>query len=345
MKPMKKSYKYLIVIIAILYACTGQAQDAMFSQYYAAPLYLNPGLAGSVREPRVILNSRMQWTKLPNAFTTYAVSGDYLVDEWSSGFGLLALTDKAGSADLRNTLLYGTYAAKIRIAEGWVFSPGVTFGYGSRSIDFDKLIFGDQIIHNGPTTDDAVGQLGNRSYFDFSSGMVIYNKIFWGGFSAYHINRPNYSMLGENATLNMRISVHAGFRIPIKHSILSKSKLSSIAPSFIYQRQGEFQQFDLGANIIFDPVMAGIWYRGNPLNKNYNEQLSQDAVIFVVGLNLKYFEMGYSYDFTVSNIGPQSGGSHEISVTMLLPEPRSSKVKRRDKILPCPNYTGFKWSE
>ncbi len=92
---MKKIYKFIVAIICLLSANSGYAQDAMFSQYYAAPLYLNPGLAGSVAQPRVIFNSRMQWTKLPNAFTTYAASADYLVDEWSSAFGLMALTDKA----------------------------------------------------------------------------------------------------------------------------------------------------------------------------------------------------------------------------------------------------------
>ena len=341
---MKVITKYALIIFALMLFAKAEAQDPMFSQYYASPLYLNPGLIGSVKQPRFILNSRLQWAKLPNAFTTYAASADYLVEDWSSAFGVLAMTDKAGSANLRNTSVHGMYAAKIRIADGWVFSPAVSFGYASRSIDFDKLIFGDMILHNGPTTDDALGHLGNQNYFDFSSGAVIYNKTFWAGFSGYHINEPNYSLLGEDAKLPMRLSLHGGFRIPIKHSILSKSKLSSIAPSFVYKSQGEFQQFDVGTNIIFDPVMAGLWYRGIPLKKNYSEQVSRDAVIFILGLNLKFIEVGYSYDFTISNIGPQSGGSHEISITLLLPELNSTKVKRKDKILPCPNYNGFQWT-
>jgi len=335
--------KNILLVLLLFLLVNAKAQDPMFSQYYASPLYLNPGLAGSVKQPRLIFNSRMQWAKLPNAFTTYAASADYLVEDWSSAFGVLAMTDKAGSANLRNTSIGATYAAKIRIAKGWVFSPGVTFGYASRSIDFDKLIFGDMIIHNGPTTDDAIGHLGNQSYFDFSSGAVIYNKTFWAGFSGYHINEPNYSLLGEDAILPMRLSVHGGMRIPIKHSMLSSSKLSSIAPSFVYKSQGDFNQLDVGTNFIFDPVMVGLWYRGIPTSKNINKQASQDAIIFILGLNLQFIEVGYSFDFTISDLGPQSGGSHEISMTLLLPEINSSRVKRKDKILPCPNYNGFQW--
>ncbi|NJN27573.1 MAG: type IX secretion system membrane protein PorP/SprF [Cyclobacteriaceae bacterium] len=328
----------------LLLAIMLKAQDPMFSQYYASPLYLNPGLAGSVSQPRFIFNSRLQWAKLPKAFNTYAASADYLVEDWSSAFGVMVMTDRAGSANLRNTSASAIYASKIRIAEGWVFSPGVSFGYASRSLDFDKLVFGDQIIHNGPTSDDAIGHLGNQSYFDFSSGAVIYNKVFWAGFSGYHLNEPNYSLVGEDAKLPMRLSAHAGLRFPIKHSILSKSKLSSFAPSFIYKSQGEFRQFDVGANIIFDPVMVGLWYRGIPINKNYNKKASQDAVVLILGLNLQFIEVGYSFDFTISEIGPDSGGSHELSITLLLPELKTNKVKRKDKILPCPNYNGFKWS-
>ena len=165
---MKLSMKYILVIAGLFVFAQAYGQDPMFSQYYASPLYLNPGLIGAVKQPRIAFNSRMQWAQLPNAFTTYAASADYLVEDWSSAFGVLVMTDKAGSANLRNTSAHGMYAAKIRIAEGWVFSPGVSFGFSSRSIDFDKLIFGDMIIHNGPTTDDAIGHLGNQNYFDFS---------------------------------------------------------------------------------------------------------------------------------------------------------------------------------
>lgn len=342
---MSRYISCLILALVLTSFAEVKAQDPMFSQYWSSPLYLNPALAGSVAQPRLIFNSRLQWAKLPKSFTTYSVSADYLVEDWSSAFGLLVMTDKAGSANLRNTSVQGTYASKIRITEGWVFSPAVTFGYGSRSIDFDKLVFGDQIIHNGPTTDDAIGHLGNRSFFDFSSGAVIYNKTFWAGFSAFHINQPNYSFLGEEANLPMRMSAHAGFRIPIKHGVLSQSKLSSFAPSFVYKQQGEFRQFDIGSNVIFDPVMVGLWYRGLPLTKNYSGQTSRDAIIFILGLNLNYIEVGYSYDFTISSIGPDSGGSHEVSVSLLLPNISSNKVKKKDKILPCPNYNGFKWNQ
>ncbi len=336
---------YILGFLLLIMAVAGKAQDPLFSQYYASPLYLNPGLAGSLKDPRLIFNSRIQWTQLPKAFNTYAVSGDFQLPDLNSAFGLLAVTDKAGSANLRTTTIGGVYAAKIRLNEKWVFSPGLMFAYGNRSIDFDKLVFGDQIIYNGPTSDDAISQLGNRNFFDFASGAVFYNKSFWAGISAYHINQPNHSLLGEDSRLPMRMSVHTGLRIPIKHGVLSKSKLNSVSPSIVYTAQGEFQFLDIGTNVLFDPVLIGLWYRGTPLMKNVQNRVNHDAAIFILGLNLKYLEVGYSYDFTLSQMGPDSGGAHEISVVLFLSGINPHRVPRKDKILPCPNYTGFHWKD
>jgi type IX secretion system PorP/SprF family membrane protein len=335
----------LVLMVCLMLGTWLKAQDPQFSQYYASPLYLNPGFTGSNHEPRLAFNSRVQWTALPQAFTTFAASADFLLENFNSGFGILAMTDRAGSAALRTTTIAGLYASKIRLSEKWVLSPGLMFGFGQRSIDLDKLVFGDQIQYNGPTTDDAISQLGNRSYFDFSSGAVIYNKSFWAGFSAYHINSPNHSLLGEQSKLPMRLSAHVGIRIPIKHGPLAKTKLNSVSPSIVFTQQGEFQQFDVGANVIFDPILVGLWYRGVPLGNEDKEKMQHDAIIFMIGLNMKYLEVGYSYDLTVNKLGPASGGSHELSVVLLLQGFQLSKTPKKSKFLPCPNYTGFQWRE
>lgn len=321
------------------------AQDPQFSQYYASPLYLNPGFTGSLSQPRLSFNSRVQWTALPKAFTTYAASADFLLKDFNSGFGLMAITDRAGSANLSTTSIGALYASKIRLSEKWVVSPGLMFSYGNRALDMEKLVFADQIIYNGPTSDDAIGMLNTRHFFDFSTGVVIYNKTYWAGLSIFHLNRPNYSMLGEDSRLPQRMSLHAGARFPIRHATLSKSRLNSFMPSLIYTQQGEFRFIDLGGSVVFDPIMVGLFYRGSPFYRNDQGQYNHDAVIFLLGLNLKYLEVGYSYDLTISKMGPATGGAHEISIMLLLSNINPNKVSRKDKFLPCPNHTGFQWRE
>jgi len=318
------------------------AQDPQFSQYYNAPIYLNPGFTGTTEAQRIISNNRVQWTQLKSPFVTNAVSYDVYMDRLNSGFGVMAMTDRAGSANLRTTTIGALYAAKVRLSKDWMFSPGLNFSYGSRGVDFDKLVFGDQIEYNGPTVDDAVAQLNMRNYFDFSSGAVLYTNKLWIGFSAHHINQPNHSLLGEESKLPMKISTHAGMRIPVKMHPLAKAKLSAIMPSFIYSKQGEFQQLDLGVNFVYDPLLFGLWYRGMPIQKNVSEKINHDALIFILGINLNYLEVGYSYDLSISEVGFQSGGSHELSVVLEFAGLNPNKVRRKDKFLPCPNTPHFK---
>jgi gamma-glutamylcyclotransferase (GGCT)/AIG2-like uncharacterized protein YtfP len=40
---------------------------------------------------------------------------------------------------------------------------------------------------------------GSRGFFDASAGMLIFNKSFFAGFAAHHLNMPNESMIVGNS--------------------------------------------------------------------------------------------------------------------------------------------------
>ncbi|MEJ0030308.1 MAG: type IX secretion system membrane protein PorP/SprF [Bacteroidota bacterium] len=60
----------LSALLVLLGADLASAQDAQFSQFYAAPLYLNPAFAGSTNQGRVGMNYRNQWPGIDANFTT-----------------------------------------------------------------------------------------------------------------------------------------------------------------------------------------------------------------------------------------------------------------------------------
>src|SRR5688572_23964138 len=135
--------KKLLHITFILLSFSALAQDPQFSQYYQAPLYLNPGFTGLTPQQRLVVNHRIQWPSLPQAFSTYAASYDIFVSELRSGFGFLFTTDKMGSAGWRTTTGSLLYSYKVKLTENLVFSPGLSFGYGSNGLDRSKLRLGD----------------------------------------------------------------------------------------------------------------------------------------------------------------------------------------------------------
>src|SRR5690606_33516090 len=157
------------LLFVVLFFSVGSAfaQDPQLSQYYQAPLYLNPGFTGITPQQRLVFNHRIQWPSLPQAFATYAASYDIFVEQLRSGFGFLFTTDKMGSAGWRTTTFNALYSYKVKITDRIVFSPGLSFGYGSNGLDRTKLVMDNGLrCHNctgsgNDNLDDQLNKLGN----------------------------------------------------------------------------------------------------------------------------------------------------------------------------------------
>lgn len=328
----------LIFFLIVFMTFRGQAQDPQFSQFFAAPLYLNPAFTGATEEHRFVANYRNQWY----GYTTYSFSYDHNIEHLNSGFGLLATVDKAGSLNMSTTNIGFLYAYKVRLSDKWILTPGIHFAYGNRGIDREKIILLDQLgsgSPDSPSNDPLLFALGNTDYFDFSSGLLAYNKMFWAGFSVHHMNKPNLTVTNRVNKLSVKTSLHGGARIPLYHGPFKRNVAPSIAPSFIYQRQGNVNQLDVGMNFHYNPIMVGFGYRSILDTKNeFTEKVSQGTLIFLIGLHYEQLEFGYSYDFTLSPLSASSGGAHEISLAYHLTYTKKQKPKRKDKFIPCPPF-------
>ncbi len=335
-----KNYFTILLFLATTFRLFGQ--DPEFSQYYSAPLYLNPAFSGTAADHRFIANHRNQWPSITNGFVTYAFSYDYNLDRLNSGLGFLVTTDKAGTANLKSTTLNFQYAYKVSLSDKWVLSSGLNFGVGFRSVDFSKLVFGDQLAFDAtgttPSDDPVFSNLQSTTYFDFGAGTLLYSRKFWLGFSAAHLNHPNRSLIGEQADIPVKVSVHGGVRIPLYNGVFKKERTASIAPSFVYKRQGNFDQLDIGTYFFYEPVVVGLWYRGIPIQQDVKDNTNQDAVVVILGFQLQKIELTYSYDITVSKLGPNSGGSHELALKYRLNMAAQITKRKKEKFIPCPTF-------
>ncbi len=329
----------VLLLFLLITGFTASAQDPQFSQYYQAPLYLNPGFAGITPQQRLVLNHRVQWPNVPQAFSTYAASYDIFVDELRSGFGFLFTTDKMGSAGWRTTTASLLYSFKVKLTDKIVFSPGLSFGYGSNGLDRSKLQLGDGLEYDGISLDPDLNRLGQQNYFDFGSGFLVYSRIAWIGASFSHMNQPNLSVLNDVSRLNMKSTIHGGLKLTLNNG-LRGARASYLTPSVIYRTQGRsFTQMDLGVNYHIDPISVGVWYRGKPWSQTVTNSVQQDALILYLGLYFNSLTIGYSYDFTVSQLQTASGGAHEISIVYeFRAKPTNKSVKKKYRLIPCPTF-------
>ena len=135
-------FKRIFVSAAILFffgiSENVYAQDPIFTQFYANPLYLNPALAGTARCPRVNLNYRNQWPGISGTYVTYAASYDQHVDAIGGGLGLLILNDKAGQGTLTTTNVSGVYSYLLNVTREFSLKFAAQATFFQKSIDWSK---------------------------------------------------------------------------------------------------------------------------------------------------------------------------------------------------------------
>ncbi|MBL4656577.1 MAG: PorP/SprF family type IX secretion system membrane protein [Flavobacteriales bacterium] len=342
---MEFKAKHLIVCSVLsLYLMLGNysfAQDPQFSQFYNAPLYLNPAFTGNTIQGRVGGNYRKQWQGIPGAFTSYSFFYDHNLPRIQSGVGLLLVQDKAGSAGLRFTKIGGLYSYKLAVNRKLFVNAGVRASYANYTMDFALLKFGDQLLRDDPFTTVETFAVENVSYFDLSMGFIAYGSRFWLGTSFDHLTKPNYSFMGFDAHLPVKYSIHGGYILPIKKSDNGQT-IRDLMITANYKAQQGWDQFDIGAHYKIYSYVLGIWYRGIPGFKAYLPGYSNnDAVILSVGYKVQdYLSIGYSYDITISKLGLVSKGAHEISIIYEFAQAEYKQdARKRQFMVPCSKFT------
>lgn len=348
---MLRSLLILVFFIALSLAPISPAfaQDPQYSQYYAAPLYLNPALAGAELMGRVGFNYRNQWPSIEAQFTTFSAYYDTYLPEYNSGIGVHVMQDAEGASKLRSTSVSAMYSYELRLGDKLYFRPGFQASYIRREIGFyENLVFANQIDPLDPLgpllPGAAIPGLGDPvGLFSLSAGGLLFTNNAWLGFSAHHLNQPNQSFVDGLSPLPRKLSLHAGYRISLGQGSMRRdfthmSKQRYLTPTINYKRQGPFEQLDLGAYFYVEPILLGLWYRGLPY-KPVEAQSNRDALVVMVGVNLlSGLSIGYSFDYTLSQLGIQSGGAHELSLSWTIPSQNQGKPLGRDTILPCPKF-------
>ncbi|MBC7389856.1 MAG: type IX secretion system membrane protein PorP/SprF [Opitutaceae bacterium] len=335
---MKKPNQIFFLIIFLLLANAGYTQDIQFGQVYNNPLYLNPAMAGISPFSRLMAYNRTQWYNLDSKYISYLAGGDHFVSRYNSGLGGYLLYDQQGSLVLKSYEVQLQYAYELVLSKTWAVRAGIQPGYVSRELDYSTLIFPDQLNSNGAVTSTQASVPETRqrvNYFDFSSGLMVYNTNWWGGIALHHLNRPNQSFVRNNSRLQMKISAISGYKIRLKNT---EEKEISITPTMYYKAQGKSDQIDVGLYGIYNTFIASIWYRGIPGLKRYNQGLqNNESVIAMIGYKFPKLQVCYSFDYTVSKLAPAgTGGVHEISLIYYF---KKNQRKKPMKTLPCPELT------
>lgn len=312
-----KIKRTVFVLIIILARIAGvDAQDVVYSQFYANSLYLNPALAGSKLCQRLTLNYRNQWPNIKQGYVSYSATWDQQYDKLSGALGAIISSDVAGAGIYNKLSASGIYSYRLQASHNFVLNAALQAGYIQYRLDWNQLQFGDQRkdIYTGTlvATNEKLPPKLNIGNVDFSAGILAgYKESAYLGIAVNHLSRPYLTFYKSDTNrLQLRWTIHSGILFDLDQGTMGIDLHNfSISPNIVYVRQGKFQQLNAGMYVNMYPLILGLWMRhnfGNP-----------EGVIVQFGFQQKNYKIGYSFDYTVSRLTIKTAGAHEITIAFL----------------------------
>ncbi|MCB0630198.1 MAG: PorP/SprF family type IX secretion system membrane protein [Saprospiraceae bacterium] len=329
-----KSILLTIALIVVGWA-NGWSQDIHYSQFYNAPLQLNPALTGVFSgDLRVQGNYRYQWNNVPVRYRTFSVVVDkkFIRCGGRSSFiaaGLGLNNDRAGDTrlswnDINLNASYTKYLSK-----GFFLTLGGRAAMAQRKFDSERLRLGEHFNTTSGAYDPDIIPVDrfsrtSHSFMDLSVGVNFHwqeldrferfdykeerSKIDFG-LGIMHLNKPDQSFIeDEIVPLYRRLSIYA-------QGVLQIGNPLDLVAGITGQFQGPYREYVAmgGLRVHLDrspgkqlAIQLGIGYR---FDKN------RDAYYPNFQLEYNAFRIGFSHDINFSdfNVATLRNGGPEIS--------------------------------
>ncbi len=297
-RPMKKGVFAVLILLVSVDAFP--QQDPQFSQYMFNLTSVNPGYVGSTDMISLSLINRQQWVGFDGAPGTTFFQANAPVKPFGikSGVGLSIMNDRiAFNKDLG---INAYYAYRLDIGPG-TLGIGLNVGLINKALDASWEIPGELgTDFTPPENDPAIpDEKESRMAFDLGFGLFYNTENLYFGLSSSHLNQPEIKYVDKNASyISRHYYAVAGYRLQMPNPAFE------IMPSVILKTDGKVNQIDASAIVRYNKKFwGGVSYRAG------------DAVIGIIGIEMfNGVRIGYSYDFTTSDIGNYSDGSHEFTV-------------------------------
>lgn len=293
---MNKHLKIFLLCTFVFALKANCQQIPVMSQYMFNGLVINPGYAGSKDYMSATLMVRKQWTGFDGAPYTQNASIHGPLRKKKVGLGFMISNDKIGIT--KQTDVFASYAYHLPVgAKNAKLSMGLQGGFSYLKSNFAEL--------KGVDVNDPVYLANTLTNLqpNFGFGMYYYSDRFYAGLSipqlmsydsiqTFNFSKENIHHLSRHYYLNAGI-------------ILEVSRDFIVRPSFLIKSaQNAPLQYDLNLNVLLSNIFwVGASYR------------SGDAIVGIFEYQVdRKLRIGYSYDYTLSQLKNYSSGSHEIMI-------------------------------
>ncbi|HEX9981170.1 MAG TPA: type IX secretion system membrane protein PorP/SprF [Flavobacterium sp.] len=290
---MKAFRKYFSFSAFLVFAAATAQQDPQFTHYMYNMSVINP--AYSTDNPGVISLGglyRTQWVGAVGAPKTATFFVHSPVAKRVEA-GISIVSDEIGDV-VKETNLFADIAYVIPVSANNKLSFGVKGGLTFFDANFNGFQYSDA------NPDPAFAENINRTFPNVGAGTYFFSDHYYLGFSAPNLLRTKH-LEHQDAISTIGVEeVHYFFTGGYVFNLAERWKLK---PAFMAKSvSGAPMTFDVTANVLFNNFFeVGAGYRVG------------DAVSGLVNIYITpTLRAGYSYDYTLSNLGEYNSGTHEI---------------------------------
>ncbi len=285
------TYTLFFIFFGSLPNIVSSQQLPQFTQYQFNTIAVNPAYAGASDFFTINLLNRNQWVGIEGAPVTQTISVNSSVPNSNFGVGLSAINDKLGFE--KNSFVYADISYTLDI--GYKSTKKISFGLKAGASKFG--ISDDILQDNQNSNDDYLNSILNQWRPDVGLGVYYRSEYFYLGLSA-----PKLFDFSSNSISNYQLDnrLNYYFNGGYLKNINSRLKLR---PSFLVKYvNGSPLSVDLSTFFILnEKVWLGANYR-------YKDAIGATAKLSV----FEGFEVGYAYEFPITDLGRFTSGSHEV---------------------------------
>ncbi|WP_299581333.1 type IX secretion system membrane protein PorP/SprF [Mucilaginibacter sp.] len=313
-----KNLFFIICLLAMGHTVLSQPASQN-NKYIFNGLYINPAYSGYKQDLYVQSFYKSQWTGFSGAPTSYSLAADGLIVNSKVGLGLVFSSDNIGAQS--NLSGYGSYAYHLQMDadENSILSFGLGLGFVQNGLDGTKL----NAVENG----DSNVPVNFQSILlpDSKAGIMYSNEKIYAGISmdnmiAHYFKKDN----SINAIVpKPRYYLTGG-------GLMTLNDDMKLRPSFLLtDTQDGLKSLDLNLFVLLgDRLWIGGTYQTDVTHSFSNSNIASQntnavAAMVEIVVNDK-IRLGYSFDYSMSALGNNNYGSHEISIGLYFRSKKSS---------------------
>jgi type IX secretion system PorP/SprF family membrane protein len=291
---MKKTLYLVLAFISFKAYCQ---QDSQYTQYMYNMSLINPAYATSdFNNFNVGLSHRQQWIGMDGTPQTTSAFTHYAINDFNE-LGFSFFNDNIGDGVLKENKLSVDYAYILNLNNYNKLSFGIKAGFNMLNVNFNNF----DLESGNQYSDDLFALNQSRFYPNIGTGVFYYTKNSYLGLSVPNMLNSAYFKKTDNIYSKSSEEMHYYFSGG--YVFESRRDNLKIKPSFLAKSSNYGKlSLDLSVNALFNEKFElGMSYR---LKSSVNLLTN-----FAVNDNLR---IGYSYDYSLTNLSSFNTGSHEI---------------------------------